>query len=129
MTDLPAALPPAMVEAAARALHEHENQWLDESMAEEWKTLSDLDLDSYRSAARAVLAAALAECEVREEWIAEVDLGHGFEPRPWVYTSEAGVDAYMRAIVKPKRKLCRLVITTKPEPVASPVDTPREDTR
>lgn len=123
--DLPAALPPSAVEAAAEALADTVATagWIFRGRYPQYEE----SRERWRDRVRVVLAAALAECEVLEEWIAEVDLGEGLQPRPWVYASAAEVDAYMLAIVKPKRKLRRLVITTKPQP-AFPVDTPREET-
>lgn len=54
--------------------------------------------------------------EVHEEWMAEVDMGAGFKPRPhpsvpFIFKSEADVDRYLRGIVKPKRKMTRTVHT------------------
>ncbi len=49
----------------------------------------------------------------REEWVAEVDMGSGYRQSPthspYVADSEAAIDAYMRGIIKPKRKARRTV--------------------
>ena len=59
-------LPPEMVEAAARATHEHDRM---ESLGEpDFDGLEEADRDSYRDFVRLILAAALSVCEVREEW-------------------------------------------------------------
>lgn len=54
--------------------------------------------------------------EVRE-WGVEVDLGHGFALRPWVWSTEEAAREYTRAIVKPKRLMCRTVVTGPWRPV------------
>lgn len=60
-------LPASMIEAAARVLFE-ELKW----EGREWEELvrddDSPDLAHWRQLARAVLAAAFTECEVREEW-------------------------------------------------------------
>lgn len=57
--------------------------------------------------------------ETREDWMVEVDLGDGWRPSPFIATAgrapqpvyAGDIDAYMRGIVKPKRKLRRTVHT------------------
>jgi hypothetical protein len=57
-------LPAAMVERAAQALHEHDQQRF---FGDPWSELDEDARDSYRGDVRAVFAGALEGCEVRHE--------------------------------------------------------------
>ena len=121
-------LPTSMIDKARDAFHEHDTQVDEDDLGWFWscncggKTYNrtDDDGEAYDAADRhvfgAVLAADLDGCEVRNEWIAEIDLGEGFKPRPWIYHNEDEARSYMRAIVKPKRLKRRFIIATPAAP-------------
>lgn len=95
-------LPPAMVEAAARAIAESRieqvspnrtdgSQWasppVPDSLAEAWREV-------FRNAARAALAAALSVCEVREQWCVQL----GDESGTWLraFTDRRFAESWIR---------------------------------
>lgn len=115
--DLPAALPAAMIDAAARATEGHHiklfrDGWL--CACGDHGDDPDPRGDGYRHLVALELAAALAECEVREQ--------AGLRHDDYEHWTVMGVPSPGWLPIR------RLVITTPAEPVASPVDTPREDT-
>jgi hypothetical protein len=119
-------LPSFMVEGVARALYADDNRY--DEIGDGWDRLTDGYQEQYRKTAIRALAAALEDCEVREEWGVEIDKGDGFRlsPHPSVpywALSRAEIRQYYDGIVKPKRLVTRLVITTRPEPVPT---TPEE---
>jgi hypothetical protein len=78
-------------------------------------------------------ALAVIDGDVREEWMVEIDKGDGWAPslRPPFITTKgpaphpvyaADIDAYMRGIVKPKRKMRRTVHTGLWRPVLAAAD-------
>jgi len=111
-------LPAAMVEAAARALHEHDR--IEIAGDPLWEALNEDDQDSYRAAVRAGLAAALSTCTIRKEWRYVLEDG---ETTLWGWGNALlPVDEYLAADPPPDcRKLPvvhrqrRLVIETPPE--------------
>lgn len=92
------ALPAAMVEAAARALYEHDRV----PDHEDFDELQDWDQDSYRDAVKAVLTAALGVCKVEER-------------RDYRTFSVRAEDGFGRARSAPA-PFRHLVITTPAEP-------------
>lgn len=96
-------IPHAMVEAAARALHEHDR--LDVLSEPPWEQLTDDERESYRTVQREALTAALDLCEVREYRRAVVKQDDGSTyTYPWAVTDRQGSQR-------------RLAITTPAEPV------------
>lgn len=79
----PTPIPEAMIEAAALALHKLDNYLLDDPP---WEHLTEDERDSYRRAAKATLAAALATCEAttHTEWASEHVGDLGLVPSPFL---------------------------------------------
>ena len=80
--------------------------------------LTEAETESRAHLVTAFLTAALEGCEVREEWMVEVDKGDGFRMTvPYRAPSRAAIAGYYRGIVKRKRLVRRYVITTPAVPV------------
>jgi hypothetical protein len=80
MTEPLDAIPAEMVEAAAKALHEHDR--LEFTGEKPWERLDESDRDSYRKSMAAALAAALSVGEV-ERWI---EYGHWSANKSYVWS-------------------------------------------
>lgn len=101
-------LPAAMIETAARALHEHDR--LEEDP--DFDDLQPWDQDSYRDSAQVVLAAAFGVCEVRPAWGCRFTDDADTLWFPDRSTAEGRVAYWLET-----RLFYRLAITTPPEPV------------
>lgn len=110
----PDEIPAAMVEAAARAVHEHGRLEFDEP---EWEQLTDAARDSYRKAERLALVAALSVCQVRgEQGVRSVREGDVFGQPGAMWSARSWLAA--RSYSQPGAVLIRrLVITTPAQPV------------
>lgn len=112
----PDQIPAVMVEAAAQAVHEHDRYGAGWSRAD-WNGLSEVQRDNYRRAERVALAAALALCQVREEWGRDTHSGE----RMWLPSVEVGAPPLWMAVYR------RLVITTPAEQITDTERTAKKD--
>lgn len=91
-------IPQAMIDAAARALHfEHNVTEAGYLLGSPWHAETEESRDEYRASAAAILAAAFAECEVREEWRAVIHYGrldHAPTYTTW-FADRTNAEAYL----------------------------------
>lgn len=130
--DLPAALPASIVEAAARAEYavDAAAEESDDFEPIEWDQTLPRIKDYYRKRAGAALAAALAECEVAEEWAVRVDRPHpkrNEKAGDYIRLADEQIARYGPRVWDGWVPVSRVHCISAWQP-ASPVDTPREET-